>query len=116
MDKIYQIIFYKEYFLDFFDSRTEKMKDKIEHVQYVISIAERIPVKFFKHIEGTDGLYEIRIEFSGDIYRIFSCFYDGRLVVQFNGLQKKSQKTPVKEIEKALKIKSEYFINKVKSK
>ena len=116
MDKIRQIIFYKEYFLDFFDSQTEKVKDKIEHVLYVISIAERIPVKFFKHIEGTDGLYEIRIEFSGNIYRIFSCFDEGKLVVLFNGFQKKSQKTPVKEIEKALKLKAEYFINKVKSK
>ena len=116
MDKIRQIIFYKEYFLDFFDSQTEKVKDKIEHVLYVISIAERIPVKFFKHIEGTDGLYEIRIEFSGNIYRIFSCFDEGKLVVLFNGFQKKSQKTPIKEIEKALKIKAEYFINKVKSK
>ena len=116
MDKIRQIIFYKDYFLDFFDSQTGKVKDKIEHVLYVISVAERIPIKFFKHIEGTDGLYEIRIEFSGNIYRIFSCFDEGKLVVLFNGFQKKSQKTPVKEIEKALKIKAEYFIKKVKSK
>jgi len=76
---------------------------------------------------GTDGLYEIRIEYQGNIYRIFSCFDEGNLVifscfdegnlvVLFNGFQKKSQKTPTGEIEKALKIKTEYFIEKIKSK
>ena len=64
---------------------------------------------------GTDGLYEIRIEYQGNIYRIFSCFDEGNLVVLFNGFQKKSQKTPTGEIEKALKIKTEYFIEKISS-
>ncbi len=116
MDKIRKIIFHKDYFLDFYNDQTGKVKDKIEHVLYVISVAERIPLKFFKHIEGTDGLYEIRVEFGGNIYRIFSCFDEGKLVVLFNGFQKKSQKTPTGEIEKALKIKAEYFIEKAKSK
>jgi phage-related protein len=116
MDKIRRIIFHKDYFLDFYNDQTDKVKDKIEHVLFVISVAERIPVKFFKHIEGTDGLYEIRVEYTGNIYRIFSCFDEGKLVVLFNGFQKKSQKTPTGEIEKALKIKTEYFIEKIKSK
>jgi len=63
---------------------------------------------------GTDGLFEIRIEFESNVYRIFCCFDEGNLVVLFNGFQKKSQKTPQKEIDKALKIKQEYFINKNK--
>ncbi len=104
MNEIRQIIFHEGYFLDFFNRQTEKVKEKIEHVLFVISVAERIPVKFFKHIESTDGLYEIRIEFGGNIFRIFSCFDEGKLVVLFNGFQKKSQKTPAKEIEKALKL------------
>ena len=116
MDKTRQIHFFRHYFTDFFEGRTEKVKDKIDHVLFVISVAERIPVKFFKHIEGTDGLYEIRVEYGGNIYRIFSCFDEGKLVVVFNGFQKKSQKTPAGEIEKALKIKAEYFIEKSKSK
>ena len=116
MEKIRQIIFYKDYFLDFYNDQTAKVKDKIEHVLFVISVAERIPVKFFQHMTGTDGLYEIRITYQGNIYRIFSCFHEGNLVVLFNGFQKKSQKTPTGEIEKALKIKTEYFIEKVKSK
>lgn len=116
MDKIRQIIFYKDYFLDFYNDQTAKVKDKIEHVLFVVSVAERIPKKFFDHMMGTDGLYEIRIEYQGNIYRIFSCFDEGNLVVLFNGFQKKSQKTPTSEIEKALKIKIQYFIEKVKSK
>lgn len=116
MDKIRQIVFYKDYFLDFYNDQTTKVKDKIEHVLFVVSVAERIPKKFFEHMTGTDGLYEIRIDYQGNIYRIFSCFDEGNLVVLFNGFQKKSQKTPTGEIEKALKIKAEYFIEKVKSK
>ena len=116
MEKTRQIHFYKHYFADFFDSQSEKVKDKIDHVLFVISIAERIPLKFFKHIEGTDGLYEIRVEYGSNIYRIFSCFDEGRLVIVFNGFQKKSQKTPSGEIEKALRIMAEYFVEKNKSK
>jgi phage-related protein len=116
MDKIRQIIFYKDYFLSFFNGQTEKVKDKIEYVLFVISVAERIPTKFFQYMTGTEGLYEVRIEFQGNIYRIFACFDEGKLVVLFNGFQKKSQKTPTVEIEKALKIKAEYFKEKTKSK
>jgi phage-related protein len=72
-------------------------------------MAERIPKKFFDQMTGYDGLFEIRIEFESNIFRIFCCFDEGNLVVLFNGFQKKTQKTPKNEIEKALKIKQEYF-------
>ena len=62
----------------------------------------------------TDGLYEIRIELESNIYRIFCCFDEGRVVVLFNGFQKKTQKTPKSEIEKAEKLKAEYFKQKNK--
>jgi len=114
--EVRQIIYYKHYFSDFFEEQTEKVKDKIDHVLFVVTVAERIPVKFFKHIEGTEGLYEIRVEFNGNIYRIFCCLDHGKLVVLFNGFQKKSQKTPSTEIDKALKIKNEYFTEKLKKK
>ena len=81
---------------------------------FLITIADRIPIKFFEHLTRTDGLYEIRIEFESNIYRIFCCFDEGKLVVLFNGFQKKSQKTPQKEIDNALKIKQEYFNDKNK--
>jgi len=109
MEKIRQIIYYKNYFKDFFEKQPEKVKEKIDYVLFVITIAERIPIKFFKHIEGTVGLYEIRVEYNDNIYRIFCCFDRGKIVVLFNGFQKKSQKTPSAEIDKALKIMKGYF-------
>ena len=69
---------------------------------------ERIPETYLKHLESTNGLYEIRIKHGKDIFRIF-CFFDqGKLIILTTGFQKKKQKTPKKEIEKALKIKEEY--------
>ena len=102
-----QIIYFKDYFKKFFDTQPEKVKDKIDYVLFLITVAERIPKKFFKLIE--DGLYEIRIEFHSNIYRIFCCFDKDKLIVLFNGFQKKSQKTPKNEIDKALIIRKEYF-------
>ena len=69
---------------------------------------QRIPETYLKQIENTIGLYEIRVQLGSDICRIFCVFYKGQLVVLANGFQKKSQKTPKKEIEMALKIKAEY--------
>ena len=109
MDQQRILIFYKNYFDEFFNAQTSKVQDKIDYVLFLITVAERIPKKFFEHIIGSDGLYEIRIEFESNIYRIFCCFDEGKFVVLFNGFQKKSQKTPQKEIDKALKIKKEYF-------
>jgi putative component of toxin-antitoxin plasmid stabilization module len=111
-----QLILYKSYFKDFFDPLNSKLKDKIDQVLFMIRIADRIPSKFFKHLTGTDGLFEIRIEYQSNIYRIFCCFDEGNLIILFNGFQKKSQKTPKKEIDKALRIKDEYYELKHKSK
>lgn len=104
-----EIKFYKNYFIDFYISLDLTVQEKIEYVFKLIKTVDLIPQKFLKHIENTDGLYEIRIKTGSDIYRIFCCFDSGRIVVLFNGFQKKSQKTPTKEIEKALKIKDDYF-------
>lgn len=70
---------------------------------------QNVPKKFLDHLTGTDGLYQIRIKFESNIYRIFCCFDKGNLVVLFNGFQKKTQKTPKMEIDMALKLKDEYF-------
>jgi phage-related protein len=109
MDEIRQLIFYKNHFHDFFNSQIEEVKDKIDYVLYLLTVIERVPRKFLKHITGTDGLYEVRIKFKGDIFRVFCCFDEGKVVVLFNGFQKKAQKTPRVEIDKALRIKEEYF-------
>ncbi len=84
-------------------------QEKFEYVFKLIRTVDRIPVKFLKHIEGTDGLYEIRVMVGNNIFRVFCCFAAGRIVILFNGFQKKSQKTPKKEINKAIELKQEYF-------
>jgi len=102
------IIFYKSYFDSFFKEQKQKVKDKIIWTFDLIEELQRVPETYLKHIENTDSLFEIRIQHGSDIFRIF-CFFDqGQLVVLANGFQKKTQKTPKKEIEKALKIKKEY--------
>lgn len=103
------IIFHEYYFQEFYIKQTEKVREKIGYVFRLIKTVEKIPEKFLKHIEGTIGLYEIRIEAGNNIYRIFCCFDKGDLVVLFNAFQKKSQKTQKQEIELAEKLKKEYF-------
>lgn len=74
----------------------------------MIQVAQKVPEKYFKHLTGTKGLYEVRVEVESNIYRIFSFFDKGNVVVLGNGFQKKSQKTPKQEIKLALKIMKEY--------
>ncbi len=100
--------FYKKYFEEFFVQQQDKVKEKVIWTFDLIEEVSRVPETYLKHIEKTDGLFEIWVQQGSDIFRIF-CFFDqGHLVVLANGFQKKTQKTPKQEIEKALKIKEEY--------
>ena len=106
------IVFYKNYFQKFFVSQRDKVKDKIIWTFELIEEFQKVPETYLKHIENTDELFEIRVQQGSDIFRIF-CFFDqGQLVVIANGFQKKKQKTPKKEIERAIKIKEEYEAEK----
>ena len=109
MESQRQIIFHGNYFTDFYLEQSEKVQEKIEYVFKVIRTVQNVPKKFLDHLTGTDGLFEIRIKFESNMYRIFCCFDKGKLVVLFNGFQKKTQKTPKKEIDLALRLKDEYF-------
>jgi len=102
------IIFYKDYFQDFFNLQRDKVKDKIIWTLQLIEEIDRVPETYLKHLENTDGLYEVRVQVASDIFRIFCFFDEGKLIVITNGFQKKTQKTPKKEIERALKIKKDY--------
>jgi phage-related protein len=106
------ITFHEHYFIDFYLEQGEKVQEKIDYVFKIIRTVQHVPKKFLEHLTGTDGLYEIRIESESNIYRIFCCFDKGNLVILFNAFQKKTQKTPKKEIEMALKLKDEYFNSK----
>lgn len=88
----------------------EKIQEKIHYGLLLLKTHNRITTKFVKLIR--DGLYELRIEYKSNIYRVFFIFDTGQIVVLFNGFQKKSQKTPTAEIEKALKIMEAYYADK----
>ena len=106
--KYRKITFFKDYFQEFFDKQSKKVKAKIIWTFDLVEDLQRVPETYLKHIENTEGLYEIRVQLGSDIFRIF-CFFDqGQLVILVNGFQKKTRKTPKKEIELALQIKAEY--------
>lgn len=107
--KYREVILYKDYFEDFFKQQSRKVQDKIIKVLDILETVERVPITYLKYIEGTNGLFEVRVQLGSDIFRIFCCFDGNRLVVLFSGFQKKTQKTPSKEIDRAVRIMNEYF-------
>ena len=96
---------YKNYFWDFYNEQTIQVQDKIDWIIELVRTLEIVPAKYFSHMTGTDGIFEMRIKSGSNIYRIFCCFDEGRLIILFNGFQKKTQKTPIEELAKAIKIK-----------
>ena len=112
MEKVRKIILFKSYFKDFYVAQTDTVRNKINFVLRLIETQYVIPAKFFRIIEGSDGIYEIRVEVNSNIYRIFCCLDEGALVVLFHGFQKKMQKTPKNQIKRAEAIKKEYFNSK----
>lgn len=111
---IREIFYYKHYFLDFFNEQTEEVKKKFNWTLELIATLDRVPKKFFQHMVGTVGLYEIRVEVGNNIFRAFAFFDEGHLIIIANAFQKKSQKAPKSEIGLALKLKKEYFNEKDK--
>lgn len=107
-----EVIYFKRYYVDFFDSLKPEVKKKFNWTIHLITTVERVPEKYFKHITGSSGIYEMRVEVGSNIYRVFSFFDKGRIVVLLNGFQKKTQKTPSNEIEMAEKLKKQYFDEK----
>lgn len=116
MDKIRTIVAYKHYFEEFLLNQPTKVQDKIYKILEIIEFQQVIPIKYLKHIKGTDGLYETRYSLGSNIWRVFCFFDEGRLVILLNGFQKKSQKTPKTEITFALRLMTEYFEEKRKEK
>ncbi len=103
---------YGKCFMKFYSSLEEDVQEKIDWVFEIVKVSDKIPAKFFERLTGTDGIYEIRVEYESNIYRIL-CFFDkGNSVVLINSFQKKSQKTPTNEIKLAEKLKKQYFTDK----
>ncbi len=111
---IRDIFYYKNYYPNFFKTLKPDAKKKFNWTLQLIATIDRVPEKYFKYITGSTGLYEVRVEVGSDIYRVFSFFDKGQLIVLVNGFQKKTQKTPKGEIEMAEKLKKQYFDEKNK--
>lgn len=107
-----QILFYGNHFTDFYKNLGKKAKVKVQWVFELIKQVDRVPEKFLAPMTGCDGLFEVRVEYQSNIYRIFCCFDQGKLIVLFNGFQKKTQKTPKEEIDRAMRLKEDYFNSK----
>ena len=92
MEKIREVIAYKNYFVNFLTKQPIKVQNKIFKIIEAIETLERIPTNYLKLISGTNGLYEARIQLGTDIWRVF-CFFDkGKLVILLNGFQKRHKK------------------------
>jgi phage-related protein len=107
---IREIIAYKDYYSDFMSKLSEKEQMKIRRALLLFSDTERIPSHFIKYIE--DEIYEFRVNYGNNEFRIFFIFDGDRLVILFNAFRKKTQKTPQKEIAKAKRLKQEYYNDK----
>ena len=113
--KIREIRFYGLYFQDFFDRLSPVVKAKIIWTLQLVEELPRIPETYFKHLESTNGLYEIRVQAAVGAIRL-CCFFDqGQIIIVTHGSIKKKQKTPRREIEKAIEIKRRYEIEKQKN-
>ena len=105
-----KILTYGGYFERFMESLTTNERQKVKYGLLLLKTQDRVSTKFVKHLR--EGIYELRTTYNGNIYRVFFIFDDGNIVVLFNGFQKKTQNTPVSEVELALKIKVQYYADK----
>lgn len=112
MNKVREVIAYQDHFENFLKKQIEKVQNKIFKVIEAIETLERVPETYLKPIKTKKGLYEARVQLGSNIWRVFCFFDEEKLVVLLNGFQKKTQKTPVKEIEKAAILMNEYYAEK----
>ena len=111
--KLYrQVRTYKHYFWDFYNKLDKKTKLKVDWTIDLVESIDHVPIDYFKHLTDSDGMYEIKVKVSSNIFRIFCFFDEDKLIIAINGFQKKSQKTPPKELKRAQQIKMEYFDEK----
>ena len=110
--KVREVIAYEHHFEAFLLEQPVKVQDKIFKIIEAIETLERVPSNYLKSLEGTNGLYEARVQLGSNIWRVFCFFDDGKLVILLNGFQKKTQKTPKTELKKALGLMQKYYTEK----
>ena len=107
-----RVVVFEEHFKDFRKTLDRETLKKMYQVLTLIMVVDVIPAKFLQSVKGRPGLYEIRLEYEGNIYRVFCCFDEGNLIILFNGFQKKTQKTPIEQIDMAEALMKRYFEQK----
>lgn len=103
-----EFYFIENHFREFFDALNVEVQDKVIWTLKMLQALDRIPENYLKHLSGTKGLYEIRVQYASRSFRIF-CFFDNKILVIGHGFEKKTQKTPRQEIRRAEKLKKEYY-------
>lgn len=104
-----KVVVFEDHFKEFRKTLDRDTLKKLYQVLTLIMMLKVVPVKFLKAIEGREGLFEIRVEQGNNIYRVFCCFDEDNLVILFNGFQKKTQKTPVEQLDKAEALMKKFF-------
>lgn len=107
-----RLIVFEEHFKNFRRTLDREALKKLYQVMTLIMRVEVVPTKFLQAIKGRKGLFEIRLEYENNIYRVFCCFDEGNIVVLFNGFQKKTQKTPSDVLDKVEALMKKYFAQK----
>lgn len=109
---IRELEYYEDHFWNFYQTLRPEVQKKVDWTLELVATLENVPIKYFRYMEDSSGIFEVRVEYGSDIYRIFSFFDKGNLVVLVNGFHKKTQKTPKKEIKLAEKLKQKYLNEK----
>lgn len=107
---IRRIIAYGNYYRDFMASLSEKERLKVQRALLLFSNNDRILAHYIKYLK--EGIYEFRVTYGNNEFRIFFCYDGDKLVILFNGLRKKTQKTPLADINKAIRLKEQYYADK----
>lgn len=108
-DYVRRVVVFEDHFKEFRKTLVREALKKVYQVLKLIMTVEIVPAKFLKAVKGRKGLFEIRLEYESNIYRIFCCFDEGNLVILFNGFQKKTQKTPKEQLDRAESLMNKYF-------
>lgn len=110
--KVREVVEFENHFSEFLKKQPAKVQNKIFKIIEAIETIEKVPSNYLKMLVGTNGLYEARIQLGSNIWRVFCFFDNGKLVILLNGFTKKTQKTPKKEINKALQLMQKYYETK----
>lgn len=94
---------------EFLISLPPKARQKVAFVLRIIREIDRVPAEYFKKLKSSDDLWEVRVGFGGNIYRLLGFWKGDSVIILVSGFTKKSQKTPLKELKLAEQRKNEYL-------